>query len=444
MDFLETVQTYFDSASTGLGFPEGLLDQIKAPDCVYHFKFPVKMDNGDIQVIDAWHCEHSHHKSPLKGGIRFSKLVNENEVIALATLMTFKCALVDVPFGGGKGGVKIKIKDFSQSELERITRRYSFELYNRNSLGPNSYVPSTDYGTSSNEMSWIFDTYKALSNSDLESAGSVTSKHISQGGIRGRTEATGRGVYIGVRELMDSKEEMKSIGLKPGIKGKKVIVQGFGNVGYHAALFLEQAGAKIIGVCEYNGSIYNPNGLDPSQVKQHIRSGKSILEFEDCEKYDDPNHVFYLDCDILVPAALEEVIHKDNVDKIKAKIIAEGANGPITYEADQYLSKNSVIILPDLFLNSGGVIVSYFEWLKNLNHVRFGRIASANMATGKNKSVEEIDLVNAALDDSMTTAYKDIDDKRKELGGKISFREAAYRVAIKKIAIIYEEMGIFP
>ena len=214
------------------------------------------MDNGDIQVIDAWHCEHSHHKSPLKGGIRFSKLVNENEVIALATLMTFKCALVDVPFGGGKGGVKITIKDFSQSELERITRRYSFELYNRNSLGPNSYVPSTDYGTSSNEMSWIFDTYKALSNSNLESAGSVTSKHVSQGGIRGRTEATGRGVYIGIRELMSDKDEMKAVGLTPGIKDKKVIIQGFGNVGYHASLFLEEAGAKIIGICEHNGSIY--------------------------------------------------------------------------------------------------------------------------------------------------------------------------------------------
>jgi len=441
MNFLESVHKFYDSAAGHLGIPKGLVNQIKAADCVYHFRFPIKLDSGKIEVINAWHCEHSHHKNPLKGGIRFSNLVNEEEVIALATLMTFKCALVDVPFGGGKGGVKINTKDFSTAEIERITRRYSFELYKRNSLGPNSYVPSTDYGTTSREMSWIFDTYKTLSNSNLDSAGSVTSKNISQGGIRGRKEATGRGVYIGLRELLNDKKEMKQIGLKPGIKNKKIIIQGFGNVGYHSALFLEKASAKIIGICEYNGSIYNPNGLNSEKIKEHLRNGKSILEYQNCTKFNDPYHVFYFDCDILIPAALEEQVNKKNMKKIKAKIIAEGANGPLTYEADDYLSKNSVLILPDLFLNSGGVIVSYFEWLKNLNHVRFGRILNKKRNT---KDVDEIDLVDRALDDTMSIAFNSMRNKRKDLRYRISFREAAYKVAIEKIAIIYNEMGIFP
>lgn len=441
MNFLESIHKFYDSASRHLGLPEGLVNQIKASDCVYHFRFPIKLDNGDIKVINAWHCEHSNHKNPLKGGIRFSNLVNEEEVIALAILMTFKCALVDVPFGGGKGGIRINTKDFSKTEMERITRRYSFELYKRNSLGPNSYVPSTDYGTTSREMSWIFDTYKTLSNSNVDSAGSVTSKNISQGGIRGRTEATGRGVYIGIRELLNDKKEMKKIGLKPGIKNKKIVVQGFGNVGYHSALFLEKAGGKVIGICEHDGSIYNANGFNSEDVKKHMRSGKSILEYKDCTKFKDPYHALYLDCDILIPAALEEQISKKNMKKINAKIIAEGANGPLTYEADQYLSKNSVLILPDLFLNSGGVIVSYFEWLKNLNHVRFGRIMGKNSTT---KDVDEIDFVNMALDDTMSVAFNSIRTKRQKSQYKISFRESAYKVSIEKIATIYEEMGIFP
>jgi len=441
MNFLESVHKFYDSASSHLAIPEGLVSQIKAPDCVYHLRFPIKLDNGQIKVVNAWHCQHSNHKNPLKGGIRFSNLVDEEEVTALATLMTFKCALVDVPFAGGKGGVKIDTKDFSRTEIERITRRYSFELYKRNSLGPNSYVPSTDYGTTSREMSWIFDTYKTLSNDAVDSAGSVTSKNISQGGIRGRVEATGKGVYIGLRVLLDDKEEMKKISLEPGIKDKKIIIQGFGNVGYHSALFLKEAGAKIIGICEYNGSIYNPDGLNPEKVKKHLQNGKSILEYPNCTVFDDPYHVFYLDCDILLPAALEEQINKENMKKINAKIIAEGANGPLTYEADQYLSKNSVLILPDLFLNSGGVIVSYFEWLKNLNHVRFGRIMGDNSAK---KDIDEIHFVNRALEDTMSAAFNSMKNKRKELGYQISLRESAYKVAIEKIATIYEEMGIFP
>ena len=439
MNFLQTFNHFYDTAIKDLSIPKGLSDQIKSCDSVYHLRFPITLDNGEIKVIDAWHGEHSHHMSPLKGGIRFSSVVNEDEVRALASLMTFKCALVNVPFGGGKGGIKIDSKDYSITELERITRRYTFELYSRNSLGPNTYVPATDYGTTSREMSWIYSTYKTLSNSNIDSAASVTSKNIAQGGVSGRKEATGRGVFIGLRELLEDKEEMAKINLKTGIKDKKVIIQGFGNVGFHTAYFLEAAGAKIIGICEYNGSIYNSDGLSPDSVKSWLKDGKNLSEYENCKFYDDPYHVFYEECDILVPAALEEVINEANMYKIKAKIIAEGANGPITYEADKYLAKNNTIILPDLYLNSGGVIVSYFEWLKNLNHVRWGRIENQG-----GDSVKEVDLINNALNETMCQAFEEIRTKRRDLKNKITYREAAYKIGIEKIAHTYSEMGIFP
>ena len=439
MNFLQTFNHFYDTAIKDLSIPKGLSDQIKSCDSVYHLRFPITLDNGEIKVIDAWHGEHSHHMSPLKGGIRFSSVVNEDEVRALASLMTFKCALVNVPFGGGKGGIKIDSKDYSIAELERITRRYTFELHSRNSLGPNTYVPATDYGTTSREMSWIYSTYKTLSNSNIDSAASVTSKNIAQGGVSGRKEATGRGVFIGLRELLEDKEEMSKINLKTGIKDKKVIIQGFGNVGFHTAYFLEAAGAKIIGICEYNGSIYNSDGLSPDSVKSWLKDGKNLSEYENCKFYDDPYHVFYEECDILVPAALEEVINEANMYKIKAKIIAEGANGPITYEADKYLAKNNTIILPDLYLNSGGVIVSYFEWLKNLNHVRWGRIENQG-----GDSVKEVDLINNALNETMCQAFEEIRTKRRDLKNKITYREAAYKIGIEKIAHTYTEMGIFP
>jgi glutamate dehydrogenase (NAD(P)+) len=439
VNFLQTFNHFYDTAIKDLSIPKGLSDQIKSCDSVYHLRFPITLDNGEIKVIDAWHGEHSHHMSPLKGGIRFSSVVNEDEVRALASLMTFKCALVNVPFGGGKGGIKIDSKDYSITELERITRRYTFELYSRNSLGPNTYVPATDYGTTSREMSWIYSTYKTLSNSNIDSAASVTSKNIAQGGVSGRKEATGRGVFIGLRELLEDKEEMAKINLKTGIKDKKVIIQGFGNVGFHTAYFLEAAGAKIIGICEYNGSIYNSDGLSPDSVKSWLKDGKNLSEYENCKFYDDPYHVFYEECDILVPAALEEVINEANMYKIKAKIIAEGANGPITYEADKYLAKNNTIILPDLYLNSGGVIVSYFEWLKNLNHVRWGRIENQG-----GDSVKEVDLINNALNETMCQAFEEIRTKRRDLKNKITYREAAYKIGIEKIAHTYTEMGIFP
>tara|TARA_Y100001935_G_scaffold21593_1_gene15796 strand:- start:8044 stop:9363 length:1320 start_codon:yes stop_codon:yes gene_type:complete len=439
MNFLESFEEFYESAAKHLDIPKGLSDQIKSCDSVYHLRFPITLDNGEIEVIDAWHGEHSHHRSPLKGGIRFSSLVNEDEVKVLASLMTFKCALVNVPFGGGKGGIKIDSNNYSKAELERITRRYTFELFSRNSLGPNTYVPSTDYGTTSREMNWIYSTFKTLSNSNIDSAASVTSKSVTQEGVSGRTEATGRGVFIGIRELLNDKNEISRAGLQPGVKGKNIVVQGFGNVGYHAALFLHEAGAKIIGVCEYNGAIYNDKGINPTKLKEWIRSGNKVTDFEDCESYEDSWEVFYKECDILIPAALEEVINATNMYKIKAKIIAEGANGPVTFEADKYLANNGVIVLPDLYLNSGGVIVSYFEWLKNLNHVRWGKIENQG-----NNELKEIDLINNALNETMCQAFKELSEKRNSTGKYMSYRQAAYRLGIEKISNTYIEMGLFP
>ena len=439
MNFLESFEEFYESAVKHLDIPKGLADQIKSCDSVYHLRFPITLDNGEIEVIDAWHGEHSHHRSPLKGGIRFSSLVNEDEVKVLASLMTFKCALVNVPFGGGKGGIKIDSKNYSKSELEKITRRYTFELYSRNSLGPNTYVPATDYGTTSREMNWIYSTFKTLSNSNIDAAASVTSKSVTQEGVSGRNEATGRGVYIGIRELLNDEREIGRVGLKKGIRDKEIIIQGFGNVGYHAALFLHQAGAKIVGVCEFNGSIYKKEGIDPIKLKEWLNSGSMIFDYKDCETSKDPWDSFYKECDILIPAALEEVINATNKYKIKAKIIAEGANGPITFEADKYLENNNVIVLPDLYLNSGGVIVSYFEWLKNLNHVRWGRIENQG-----NNQLKEIDLINNALNETMCKAFEELSEKRNSTGKYISYRKAAYRLGIEKIANTYIEMGLFP
>ena len=465
--FFEQVNLNFDRAARLTAHPPGLLEQIKICNSVYHMTFPLEKDDGTIETIHAWRAEHSHHKLPTKGGIRYSMLVNEDEVMALAALMTYKCAIVDVPFGGAKGGIKIAKWKYSPGELERITRRYTYELVMKNFIGPGVDVPAPDYGTSGREMAWIFGTYNALAPEKLEVMACVTGKPISQGGIRGRREATGRGVYFGIREACSLAEDMKPLGLSPVLEGKSVVVQGLGNVGYHVAKFLQESGAVICGLAEYEGAIYNPKGLELERVMEHRRESGSILNFPGATDIESSSEALELACDILIPAALENQITHENAPRIQAKIIGEAANGPTTPAAHDILKEKGAMILPDSYLNAGGVTVSYFEWLKNLSHVRFGRLekrfeesSNQNMMnaiekmTGKafpekevsrlSRGAGELDLVNSGLEDTMIDAYHEIREIQKQHGKEIDLRVASFISAINKVARSYLELGIFP
>ena len=462
--FFQNVQTYVDQAAAFTNFPKGLIDQIKACNAVYQINFPVKI--GDrIEVIEAYRVQHSHHKLPTKGGIRYSDMVNQDEVMALAALMTYKCSVVDVPFGGAKGGIKINPKNYTVEQLEKITRRYTFELIKKGFIGPSLDVPAPDYGTGEREMSWIVDTYIQFNPSQIDAAGCVTGKPISQGGVHGRTEATGRGVFYGLRQACSHAEDMKKLGLTVGIEGKKVIVQGFGNVGYYTSKVMQENGAIIVGIAEFEGGLYNAKGIDIEDLKKYQLENKTIRDYPKAKFIKHSNLLMEHECDILVPAALENQITKENAPRIKAKIIGEGANGPITPEAESILLKKGTLIVPVLYLNAGGVTVSYFEWLKNLSHVSFGRLdhrfqeSSFNQLmnmieknTGKKISkserdvihgASELDLVRSGLEDTMIHSYENIHEIWKK-HKKISFRTAAYVNALNKIGASYMELGVFP
>lgn len=465
VDFFGEVNRTFEKAAAFTKHPRGLLDQIRMCNTVVKMEFPLKRDDGSIEVIEAWRAEHSHHKLPVKGGIRYAPNVNEAEVIALAALMTYKCAVVDVPFGGGKGGIKIDRRNYSDGEIERITRRYTFELVRKNFIGPGVDVPAPDYGTSPREMAWIVDTYNSLTSNPLDSLACVTGKPVGQGGVRGRKEATGRGVYFAIREACTHAEDMAALGLSPGLEGKRTVVQGLGNVGYHAAKFLEEGGAKLVGLAEIEGAIYDPNGLSLARVMEHRKTTGSILGFPGAQSFNDAGAALEFDCDILVPAALEAVITAENAGRIRARVIGEGANGPITADADAILGERGVLILPDIYANAGGVTVSYFEWLRNLSHVRFGRMSkrfeqnaqqrllgAVSEMTGHSlpkdvineivHGADEIDLVNSGLEETMITAYHEIREVSKR--HQTDLRTGAFINAIDKVAVSYLEMGIFP
>jgi glutamate dehydrogenase (NAD(P)+) len=464
--FFEAVEKSFDKASRFTKWDPGVLEQIKQCNAVYRMFFPVKI--GDkIEVIKAYRVQHSHHKTPCKGGIRFSLSVNLDEVMALAALMTFKCAIVNVPFGGAKGGIAIDPKKYSAYDLEKITRRYTSELIKKNFIGPGTDVPAPDYGTGEREMAWILDTYMSMRPGEIDAVGCVTGKPVTQGGVRGRKEATGLGVFYGVREVLNMKEVMDKLGIQTGVEGKRVVVQGLGNVGYHAAKFFREGGAKVIGLAEYEGAITNPNGLNEEEVFQHRKKTGSILNFPGATNIEKSRDALEMECDILIPAALENVIDGHNAPKIKAKIIGEAANGPLTPDADEVFIKKGVLVIPDMYLNAGGVTVSYFEWLKNLSHVRYGRMEKrftenlnshilGQMEELSGKKVraderefimhgpEEADLVYSGLEETMITATHEIMNCWKNNKDIPDMRTAAYVVAINKVGTSYAELGIFP
>ncbi len=464
--FFDDVCSYVEKAAKYTDHPIGLIDQIKACNSVYKFNFPIRLSGGGYRVITAWRVQHSHHRLPVKGGIRYSEQVNEDEVMALAALMSFKCALVDVPFGGAKGGVCINTKDYNTAELESVTRRYTSELIKKNFISPALDVPAPDYGTGAREMAWIADTYSTFFPDQINAYGCVTGKPVSLHGIRGRTEATGRGVFYGIREAVSIEEDMKAIGLSAGLEGKKVIVQGLGNVGYHSAKYLQEGGAIIIGVAEYNGGIYNENGLDIEELL-HLKQGSgAITNYSKGKTIENAHELLEYECDILVPAALENQITTENAPRIKAKIVAEAANGPVTKDAEAILLEKNIMILPDLYLNAGGVTVSYFEWLKNLARVSFGRmdkryeeltnLRMVQMMEDATKSklgddqrniltrgAGEIDIVNSGLEETMVKAYHTTREIMKQQNVP-EMRTASFINAIEKIAISYMDRGIFP
>lgn len=466
-NFFSDVCKNFDYAAQFTRHDNGLLDQIKSCNSVYRFRFPIRKGNG-FEVIDAWRVEHSQHQSPTKGGIRYSEFVNEDEVMALAALMTYKCAIVNVPFGGAKGGIRINPKNYTTQELENITRRYTVELAKKNFIGPSIDVPAPDYGSGEREMSWIADTYAAMNPGQLDAMGCVTGKPIALHGIAGRREATGRGVAVAIRECISVAEDMKKIGMQPGIAGKRVIVQGLGNVGYHSAKFLAEFGAIIVGLCEFEGAIYNPDGLDVEAVFQHRKATGSILGYAGSKKdFRNSHEGLEQECDILVPAALENQITEVNVKNIKAKIIAEGANGPTSPEAETIFYQKGGLIIPDMYANAGGVTVSYFEWLKNLSHVAFGRMNRrfeetattnlVNMVEGITgvalsplqrativKGASEIELVNSGLEDTMIRSYHEIRETYYNTDKIDTLRTAAFVGAINKIAVSYQNLGVWP
>lgn len=465
--FYESVQANFNYAASFTNFPKGLLDQIRECNSVYQMRFPVKIGK-QYEVIEAYRVQHSHHRLPTKGGIRFSSYVNQDEVMALAALMTFKCAIVDVPFAGAKGGVKVSPIKYDVEDLEKITRRYTVELIRKGFIGPSLDVPAPDYGTGSREMAWILDTYQTFTKGEIDAVGCVTGKPVNQNGIRGRTEATGRGVYYGLRELCKNEKIMQGLGLSPGIEGKTMVIQGLGNVGsYTGTISQNEGGAIVVGVSEREGTIHNPKGINVDKLIKYRKSKGTIIGFPGTKKLKSREDWVKINCDILVPAALESQITKANAKLIKAKIIGEAANGPVTSEGAKILLKAGKIILPDMFLNAGGVTVSYFEWLKNLSHIRFGRmdkrfnentygnlvnlvekmtgrIVNQKQKAAITKGADEIDIVRSGLEETMITAFEGIQELKNRRKKVKDYRTAAFIYALNKVANDYITMGVFP
>jgi glutamate dehydrogenase (NAD(P)+) len=466
-NFEDDVNYYFDRAAAFTTFPAGLLEQVRGCNGVHAFQFPVRHSDGRIETLRAWRVEHSHHKLPTKGGIRFSAAADESEVKALAALMTYKCAVVDVPFGGAKGAVQIDPRRYSPEMLERITRRYTHELAKHNLIGPAVDVPAPDLGTGAREMAWIADTYQALNPGQIDALGCVTGKPVTQGGILGRKEATGRGVVFALAEACAQPDDMKRLGLSTGLDGKRVVIQGLGNVGRYAAKYCREYGARVIAFAVPEGAIVNVGGLDEDAVIEHRTRTGSVRGFPGSTFVPHGIDALELDCDVLIPAALEGQLTEENAPRVQAKIVVEGANGPVTAGGDEVFRAKGTLVIPDIYANAGGVTVSYFEWLKNLFHVRFGRmerrlqsaaglrlLEAIEQTTGRAftdheratlaKGPDEMSIVNSGLEETMVVAYQEIRESLRRQPALEDLRTAAFFNAINKVAQSYLELGVFP
>ncbi len=466
LSFSQNVNFLVDRAIAAMDLEQDTAAAIKACASIIQVTFPVKI-RDKIQMFTGWRAVHSTHRLPAKGGIRYAPYANQDEVEALAALMSYKCALMDIPFGGSKGALLIDPSNYTRDEMQKITRRFTMELVRKGFLSPSTNVPAPDVGTGQREMAWMADTYKHLFPEDINYQACVTGKPVQHGGIRGRTEATGRGVQYSIQEFFRHPEDVKRAGLTQGIGGKRIVIQGFGNVGYHAARLLTiEDDAKITAVIKSEGVLIDENGLDIDALHEHILEHKTMKGFPNAHFDEDGLKALELECDILIPAALEAQITCENADRIKARLIVEAANGPVTYEADKVLNEKGIVIIPDIYANAGGVTVSYFEWIRNLSHIRFGRMQSRHEEmrsrefaqlleelSGKSISEDirkkvirgatEEDLVNSGLDDTMRLGYQQLsqlfnsNDKIKDL------RTAGYVIAIDKISRTYLDIGIY-
>jgi glutamate dehydrogenase (NAD(P)+) len=468
--FRESVDLMFNRAVALMDLSPGLEEKIRVCNATYTVRFGVRL-RGQIQTFTGYRSVHSEHMEPVKGGIRYAPNVHQDEVEALAALMTYKCALVEAPFGGSKGGLRIDPRQYDEHELEQITRRFAYELAKRDLIHPSQNVPAPDMGTGEREMAWIADQYARMNTTDINAKACVTGKPLNAGGIAGRVEATGRGVQYALREFFRDPRDMEKAGLTGSLDGKRVIVQGLGNVGYHAAKFLaEEDGAIITGIIERDGALFNPAGLDVEAVHNWIVGRGGVTGFPDAAHTAEGSAVMEEECDILIPAALEGVINLGNADRIKAPLIIEAANGPITAGADDVLRAKGTVIIPDMYANAGGVTVSYFEWVKNLSHIRFGRMQrrqeearhqlvvdelerldrylgdswslSPDFKKRYLRGADELELVRSGLDDTMRIAYQSMREVWHGREDVHDLRTAAYLVSIGKVAASYRAKGL--
>lgn len=469
--FRESVDLMFNRAAKLMDLSPGLEQKIRVCNSTYTVRFGVRL-RGKIETFTGYRSVHSEHMEPVKGGIRYALSVNQDEVEALAALMTYKCALVETPFGGSKGGLCIDPRQWDEHELEQITRRFAYELIKRDLIHPAQNVPAPDMGTGEREMAWIADQYARMNTTDINAKACVTGKPPHAGGIQGRVEATGRGVQYALREFFRHPEDIGRAGLTGGLDGKRVIVQGLGNVGYHAAKFLsEEDGCKVIAVIERDGALLDPKGLDIEDVRQWMnRNGGLLAGYPNATHVANGAAVLEEPCDLLIPAALEGVINLSNADRIRAPLIIEAANGPITFGADEILRRKGCVIIPDMYANAGGVTVSYFEWVKNLSHIRFGRMQRRAEEARSRLLVEELErlsldkglgwsladdfkerfltgsdelaLVRSGLDDTMRTAYQAMRAVWHSRQDVEDLRVAAYIVSIDRVAKTYRSKGL--
>ncbi|ABF64882.1 Glu/Leu/Phe/Val family dehydrogenase [Ruegeria sp. TM1040] len=468
--FRESVDLMFNRAVALMDLPPGLEEKIRVCNATYTVRFGVRL-RGQIHTFTGYRSVHSEHMEPVKGGIRYAMGVNQDEVEALAALMTYKCALVEAPFGGSKGGLRIDPRQYDEHELELITRRFAYELAKRDLINPSQNVPAPDMGTGEREMAWMADQYARMNTTDINARACVTGKPLNAGGIAGRVEATGRGVQYALQEFFRYEEDKAKAGLSGTLDGKRVIVQGLGNVGYHAAKFLsEEDGCKIVAVIERDGGLYDENGLDIEDLRAWIEKHDGVDGYPSGRYIKNGAKYLEEDCDILIPAALEGVINLSNAENVKAKLIIEAANGPVTAGADEILRKKGTVIIPDMYANAGGVTVSYFEWVKNLSHIRFGRmqrrqeearhqlvvdqLEMLSESMGKTWSLDpkfkekylrgagELELVRSGLDDTMRIAYQSMRQVWHERDDVSDLRTAAYLVSIDKVASSYRAKGL--